>query len=65
MQYSLSQVFNALIGVGLKIEFFNEFPFTFRERIAGMVQGEDGLWRLTRQHGMIPLLFSLQARKAS
>lgn len=63
--HSLSEVFNALIGVGLRIEFFNEFPFTLRERIAGMVQGEDGLWRLTRQHGMIPLLFSLQARKTS
>src|SRR5262249_34732521 len=61
--HSLSEMFNALIGSGLSIEFFNEFPFTLRERIAGMVQGEDGLWRLTRQHRMIPLLFSLQARK--
>ncbi|MEZ4860993.1 MAG: hypothetical protein R3C14_06800 [Caldilineaceae bacterium] len=61
--HSLSEVFNALIGVGLQIEFFNEFPFTFRERIAGMVQSEDGLWRLTKQHNMVPLLFSLQARK--
>lgn len=63
--HSLSEVFNALIGAGLRIELFNEFPFTLRERIAGMVQGEDGLWRLTREHGMVPLLFSLQARKAS
>jgi SAM-dependent methyltransferase len=62
--HSLSEMFNALIGAGLRIEFFNEFPFTFRERISGMVQGEDGLWRLTKQHGMVPLLFSLQARKA-
>jgi SAM-dependent methyltransferase len=62
--HSLSEVFNALIGAGLQIELFNEFSFTLRERIAGMVQGEDGLWRLTRQHGMVPLLFSLQARKA-
>lgn len=63
--HSLSEVFNALIGAGLQLEFFNEFPFTLRERIAGMVQGEDGLWRLTSQHGMVPLLFSLQARKSS
>lgn len=62
--HSLSEVFNALIAAGLGIECFNEFPFTLRERIAGMVQGEDGLWRLTRQHNMVPLLFSLQARKA-
>lgn len=63
--HSLGEVVNALSGAGLRIEFLNEFPFTLRERIAGMVQGEDGLWRLTRQHGMVPLLFSLQARKAS
>jgi SAM-dependent methyltransferase len=62
--HSLSDIFNALIGAGLNIEWFNEFPFTLRERIAGMVEGDDGLWRLTGQHGMIPLLFSLQARKA-
>jgi SAM-dependent methyltransferase len=61
--HSLSEIFNALLGAGLRIEFFNEFPFTFRERIAGMIQGEDGLWRLTKQHEMVPLLFSLQARK--
>jgi SAM-dependent methyltransferase len=62
--HSLSEIINALLGAGLRIESFNEFPFTLRERIAGMVQGDDGLWRLTRQHGMLPLLFSLQARKA-
>jgi SAM-dependent methyltransferase len=61
--HSLGEMFNALIGAGLRIEFFNEFPFTLRERIAGMVQGEDGLWRLPQHHGMVPLLFSLQARK--
>jgi SAM-dependent methyltransferase len=62
--HSLSELFNALLGHGLQLEFFNEFPFTLRERIAGMEQGEDGLWRLTRQHRMVPLLFSLRARKA-
>ena len=63
--HSLSEVYNALIKAGLRIECFNEFPFTLRERIAGMVQGEDGLWRLRHHHGMVPLLFSLQARKPS
>lgn len=61
--HSLSEVLNALIGAGLQIEFLNEFPFTLRERIAGMVQGEDRLWRLTEHHNRVPLLFSLQARK--
>lgn len=61
--HSLSEILNSLIGAGLHIEFFNEFPFTLRERIPGMVQGDDGLWRLTKHHGMVPLLFSLQARR--
>ncbi len=61
--HSLSEIFNALIEAGLTIEFFNEFPFTLRERISGMVRGEDGLWRLPQHHGMVPLIFSLQARK--
>jgi hypothetical protein len=58
-------VFNALIGAGLRIESFNEFPFTLRERIAGMVEGNNGLWRLPRHHGMVSLLFSLQVRKVN
>ena len=64
-KHSLSDIFNALIGAGLQIESFNEFPFTLRERISGMVQGEDDLWRLTKQNGMVPFLFSLQARKVN
>lgn len=61
--HSLSEILNALINAGLTIEFFHEFPFALRAKIPGMVQGEDGWWRLARQHGMIPFLFSLQARK--
>jgi SAM-dependent methyltransferase len=63
--HSLSEIFNALIGAGLTIEFFNEFTFTLRERIAGMVEGEDGLWRLGWHQDSVPLLFSLQARNAT
>lgn len=40
---SLSEIFSVIIEVGLQIEFFNEFSFTWRERIAGRVQGADGL----------------------
>lgn len=61
--HSLSEIFNALINAGLRIEFFNEFDFTLRERIAGMVPGADGLWRLPQHQNSVPLLFSLQARK--
>ena len=47
---------HALFPVIYALSFGAKFPF--------MEQGEDGWWRLPpHQHGTIPFLFSLQARK--
>lgn len=62
-QHSLSDVINALIGVGLQIEFLHEFPFTTWQRLPSMVRGEDGWWRIPDRNDL-PLLFSLRARKS-
>ena len=62
--HSLGEVIGSLIDAGLKIEFLHEFPFAARAKFPVMEQGEDGWWRLPAdQHGVIPFLFSLQARK--
>ena len=61
--HSLGEVLNALIGAGLRLEFLHEFPYAARAKFPTMEQGDDHWWRLTRQHGKIPFLFSLQARK--
>jgi SAM-dependent methyltransferase len=61
--HSLGEVLNALITAGLTIEFLHEFPYAARAKFPFMERGEDGWWRLTSQHGTIPFLFSLQARK--
>ena len=61
--HSLGEVINSLIEVGLRIEFLHEFPFALRAKFPTMVRGEDGYWRFTREHHMIPLLFSLKASK--
>jgi SAM-dependent methyltransferase len=61
--HSLGEILNELITAGLQLDFLHEFTFAARAKFPGMVQGEDGQWRLTRQHGMVPLLFSLQAHK--
>lgn len=62
--HSLGDVINSLISAGLKIEFLHEFPYAARAKFPFMKQREDGWWRLPdHQHGTIPFLFSLQARK--
>jgi SAM-dependent methyltransferase len=62
--HSLGEVINALVDAGLRIEFLHEFPYAARAKFPFMEQGEDGWWRLpSHQHGTIPFLFSLQARR--
>ena len=62
--HSLGEIVNALIMAGLQIEFLHEFPYAARAKFPFMERGEDGWWRLPAgQHGTIPFLFSLQARK--
>jgi SAM-dependent methyltransferase len=61
--HSLGEVINSLIGAGLRIEFLHEFPVALRAKFPSMVEGEDGWWRFTREHNMVPLLFSLKAGK--
>lgn len=61
--HGLSEIINALLEAGLRLEFLHEFPYAARAKWPGMVQGEDGWWRLKERHGTIPFLFSLQARK--
>lgn len=61
--HSISEVINALIDAGLKIEFLHEFPFAARAKFPFMEKGVDGWWRLPKHYVQIPFLFSLQARK--
>ena len=62
--HSLGEIVDALITAGLTIEFLHEFPFAARAKFPFMEQKEDSWWRLPpHQHGTIPFLFSLQARR--
>ena len=62
--HSLGEVISSLVDAGLRIEFLHEFPYAARAKFPSMEQGEDGWWRLPpHQHGTMPFLFSLQARK--
>lgn len=61
-QHPLSDVINALVGAGLRIEFLHEFPFCMFQRLPSMVKGEDGWWRVPGRDDL-PFLFSLKASK--
>jgi hypothetical protein len=63
-RYGRGEVINTLIEAGLRLEFLHAFPFASQAKFPGMVKGDDDGSRFTdHRHEMIPLLFSLQARK--
>ena len=61
--HSISRIINVLIRVGLRIEFFNEFPFTTYQALPFMVKNEDGRWVLPQGEEYVPFMFSLKATK--
>lgn len=62
--YTISDVINALIEQGLKIEYVHEFPFTMYNQFPGfMEQNKKGQYVLKNKKIQIPLLFSLKATK--
>ena len=61
--HSLSDIINSLIQAGLKIEFFNEYPFTTYKAYAFSEKDSHGYYRLKNQKAEIPLLFTLKASK--
>ena len=63
--HSLSDVINALIAAGLRIEYLHEFPFAAYRSLPFLAQGEDGLWRYPRHPESLPLSFSVRAVKDS
>jgi SAM-dependent methyltransferase len=63
--HSISRIINVLIGVGLRIEFFNEYPFTTYQGLPFMIRNEEGRYVLPDGMVSIPWMFSLKAAKPS
>jgi SAM-dependent methyltransferase len=62
--HTVSGILNGLIRAGLKIEFFNEYPYVTWDMIPALMErGLDGYWRLKHGEKLIPLMFTLMARK--
>lgn len=62
--YTISDVINALISEGLKIQYVHEFPHTMYDQFPGFMQQNDkGQYILKNKKIQIPLLFSIKATK--
>ena len=62
-RHSMSEIVNALVGAGLKLEFIREYPFSFFQALPQMRRSTDGWWRLDKYDGNIPFMLSIRARK--
>jgi SAM-dependent methyltransferase len=62
-EHSLSEIINSLIQAGLKIDFFNEYPFNIDKEFEFSEKDSEGYYRLKNQKVEIPLLFTLKASK--
>ncbi|HEX2981380.1 MAG TPA: class I SAM-dependent methyltransferase [Anaerolineaceae bacterium] len=61
--YGVGDVLNNLLGVGLQLEYFHEFPYSVDGLLKSMVKDDQGYYRLKGLEEWIPLMFSLKANK--
>jgi 2-polyprenyl-3-methyl-5-hydroxy-6-metoxy-1,4-benzoquinol methylase len=61
--HSISEVLNALIGAGLKIQLFNEYMYSPYPCFRNIVEFEPGKWYIKGMEGKIPMVYSLRASK--
>ncbi len=62
-QYTVSQIFNALINAGLRIERLGEYPFSFNNYRDDWIQHDDGYWYPPDESKKFPLMLAVKARK--
>ncbi len=60
-QWSLADIVNALLGVGLRIDFLNEYPMLFWKLHPEMIQDERGWWHTPSHWPKMPLTFTIKA----
>ena len=56
---------NSLIGSGLQIELFNEFPYQVYNCFKNMIEIEKGKWVFEGHKDKIPYMYSIRASKKS
>ena len=63
--HSLEEIFSAILGAGLQLAFFHEFPMSCYCAFPGMAHDSDGWWRFPEHNDRLPQMFSLLARKGA
>ncbi len=61
--HSLSEVINALISVGLSIEYFKEYPYSPYNSFEGLDYVSGQGYQMLHKEQQVPLLYSVKARK--
>lgn len=61
--HSISDIINALIAAGLRLEFLHEFPYTTYKAWHFLEQRDDGMWHYPGLQKGLPLMFSIKAVK--
>jgi SAM-dependent methyltransferase len=61
--HSISEILNALIKAGLKIELFNEHNFSPYSNFDKSVEVEKGKWQIKGMEGKLPMVYSIRAVK--
>lgn len=61
--HTLGEIVTSLIEAGLTLEFLHEFPFSVYEQLPYLKPDDAGLWRQEGDPAMMPLMFSLRAKK--
>jgi SAM-dependent methyltransferase len=62
--WSLSEIVNAALAAGLRLELLSEHERTFHPQFPSMTTDDGRVFRMPSHEGMLPLFFSLRARKA-
>lgn len=63
--HPISRVINALVGVGIRVERVNEFPFSPYNCFAGMEEREPGRFYLSHKGNDVPIVYSLLGHKVA
>ncbi len=61
--HPMEHVINSLLKVGLELEFYHEFPFSFFQIHPDMKQREDHYWEFQTFKYSVPMIFSIRAHK--